>query len=99
MRSLPNYEPEMFETFLGKGDLIATYSRSHLEQTSQKRISKAIWSETIGHFQINHWFNIDPDPRLGDILDGSSKSYNIVENDFDLPEMKEAMWAWLNEKQ
>jgi len=99
MRSLPNYEPEMFETFLGKGDLIATYSRSHLEQTSQKRISKAIWSETNGHFQTNHWFNIDPDPQLGGILDDSSNRYNIVESPFDLLEMKEAMWTWLTEKQ
>jgi hypothetical protein len=99
MRSLPNYEPELFATILRKGDLIATYSSSHLERTGHKRISKAIWSETIGHFQINHWFNISPDPRLGDVLDGSSNSYNVVENVFDLLEMNEAMWGWLNEKQ
>jgi hypothetical protein len=98
MRSLPGYTPELFQTFLAKGDLIATYSRSHLELTGRRKISRAIWSETIGHFQINHWFNISTDPRLGDVLDGSSNSYHIVENDFDLPEMKDAMWAWLNEK-
>jgi hypothetical protein len=99
MRSLPEYKPEMFETFLAKGALIATYSRSRLEQTGDRTISKAIWCETIGHFQTNHWFNIEPDPRLGDVLDGSSKSYKIAENGFDLAEMQEAMWGWLNKEQ
>jgi hypothetical protein len=95
MRLLPEYQPELFETFLAKGDLIATYSQSHLDRTGHKVITKAIWSETIGHFQINHWFNIDPDPRLGGVLDGHSNVYFIVENVFDLMEMKNAMWAWL----
>lgn len=95
LRSLQNYEPEAGEHILGKGDLIATFSRSYFEQTGHRKITKAIWWETFGHFQINHWLNINEKPELGVVLDATSRSYNIVENDFDLNQMKDAMWDWL----
>lgn len=94
--TLPNYTTGMGDEFLGKGDLLASISKSHLEQTGERKIRFAIWWENVGNFQINHWFAIRPHPRLGAALDGSQAKYQIISNDFDLPKMKEQMWEWLS---
>jgi hypothetical protein len=95
-RSVPNFEEGMGDEILGKGDLLANISKSHLQQTGERKIISAIWWENVGNFQINHWFAIRPHPRLGQALDGSQIRYHVLSNDFDLQTMKEEMFAWLS---
>jgi hypothetical protein len=95
-RNLENYKPDMMERVLGKGDLYANLSRSHLEATSERKVLGAIWWENIGHFQINYWFNIDADPQFGATVGDLTVTYRIIHCALGLAEMKEAMWAWLS---
>jgi hypothetical protein len=94
-RLVPDYRPQLFEQTLGKGDLLANYSRSIFERTNRKEITQAVWQENIGHYQINHWLNIRPHPSYGEPLDCSTSTYEIVENEFDLVSNKQAMQYWI----
>jgi hypothetical protein len=94
-RLAPDYRPELFETALGKGDLLARYSRSIFEQTGRKEVTHAVWQENVGHFQINHWLNLDLHPSFGSSFDGSTSVYEIVANDFDFFSNGQAMQDWI----
>jgi hypothetical protein len=95
LRDVQNYFPEMMERVLGKGDLYANLSRSHLEATGESLVRNAIWWENVGHFQINYWFCIAANPRCGPLIDGSPL-YSLTEYDLGLSQMKEEMFAWLS---
>jgi hypothetical protein len=94
-RSLPNYESDLFTDLLGKGDLLANISRSHLETTGEREIRSAVWWENVGHFQINYWLAIRPNPKLGEPIDGSRKSYRLLQNDLDLAGMQNELSTWI----
>lgn len=95
MRLVPDYRSEFFEKMLGKGDLLANYSRSVFKKTGRKEVTHAVWQENVGHFQINHWFNLRPHPSFGSPFDGSTTIYEIVANDFDLASQKRVMESWI----
>jgi hypothetical protein len=93
--SLPDYESSWFDDSLCKGDLLANISRSRLESTGERHINNAIWWENVGHFQINYWLALRPNPKFGAPLDGSRKSYRLLSNDLDLAGMQNEMSTWL----
>ncbi|MGY4399877.1 hypothetical protein [Bradyrhizobium sp. USDA 3315] len=95
-RMLPDYRPDMLDSYLGKGDLLVTYSRSVFETTGHREVTRAIWHENIGHFQINHWFNIEPHPAFGKPIDAGAATYAIIANDFDLFTNREVKENWLS---
>ena len=95
LRDLPNYQPDIMEQVLGKGDLYANISQDKVDATGAHLVYTAIWWESIGHFQVNHWFCIDPNPRFGASI-GASPIYDLIDYELGLPEMKKEMFAWLN---
>jgi hypothetical protein len=95
-RNLKNYKPEMMTRVLGKGDLYANISRSHLEATGERKVINAVWWENIGHFQINYWFHIDINPQFGAAVSDSTDTYEIAHTELALAEMKGAMSAWID---
>jgi hypothetical protein len=94
-RDVESYYPNMMDRVLGKDDLYANISRRHLEATGESLLLCAIWWENIGHFQIDYWFNIDPNPRFG-LPIGQSPIYRVAESDLGLPQMNEEMSVWLD---
>ena len=94
LRDLPNYQSGMMEQVLGKGDLYANISQSEADAIGAHLVYTAIWWESIGHFQINHWFCIEPNPRFGVPIE-ASPIYDLIDYELGLPEMKEEMFAWL----
>jgi hypothetical protein len=94
-RDLENYQPSMMEEWLGKGDLYANISRSHLETTGQGKVQNAIWWENIGHFQINYWFDIDVNPEFGSAVGDSTETYRVIHSELGQAKMTEAMSEWL----
>jgi hypothetical protein len=95
-RAAPNYEQNMFTSFLGKGSLYANILKSHLDRTGQRKVNNALWWENIGHFQINYWFGIRPNLQLGEALDGSRIIYRLPAVDHDLRAMNQLMSFWLS---
>lgn len=90
-RFLPNYDPKLFNSILGKGDLFGSFKRND----ELRRMSSALWWENVGHFQLSHWFNISPNSAYGAILNEKRQHYDIRHNLADLNETKSAMMAWL----
>jgi hypothetical protein len=95
-RSVPNYEEDMFTSFLGKGDLYANYSKSHFDHTGERKVTSAVWWENLGHFQINYWFGLCPKLEFGEAFDGSRTVYRVPAVDHDLHGIKEVMFGWLS---
>jgi hypothetical protein len=95
LRRAPNYKPQMGERIFAKGAPCINISRTHLETTGKHKVTDGVWRENVGHFQINHWLNIDINPAFGAPLDGSSMIYKIIESDLDVDGMKDAMWSWI----
>lgn len=93
-RNIPDYRQELFAEMLGKGGLLVTFSRSHFERSGERKISAAIWWEHIGHFQINYWYAVPPNPLLGDPFDGSKQFYQLPAVDLGMEEMHASMEAW-----
>ncbi len=91
-----NYQPDMMELMLAKGDLYAKISRSHLEATGQNMVQNAIWWENIGHFQISYWLDIDVNPEFGAAIGDYTETYRVIHSQMGLAAMKEAMWGWLS---
>jgi hypothetical protein len=89
IKNSPNYNSDMGYKILGKGTLYANCSRSYIYNTEEKKVLKAVWWENLGKIQITHWFNIDNDPSLGEIIKPSKSIYSIVINAWDLNEMNE----------
>ena len=94
-RHVENYKPDMMERVLGKGDLYANISRSHLELTGERKVLNAVWWENIGHFQITYWFNIEVNRELGEPIDDATAVYKIIHSELCLPELKELMSEWI----
>jgi len=74
---------------LSKGSLQITFSKSHFDATGIRKVTSAIWWESIGNFRITYWFNKDPLPRFGSILDGATQLYPLIECDLDIKEIKQ----------
>jgi hypothetical protein len=92
-RFLPDYDPKLFNSILGKGDLFGSFKKDD----ELRRMSSALWWENIGHFQLSHWFNIRPNSAYGAILNEKRQHYEIRYNLANLNETKSAMQAWLEQ--
>jgi len=97
-RFVPNYISRYFEQTLGKSPLLANISKSHLEKTGIAKVQNAVWWESIGHFHIIYWLNIDINPVFGNSLNISEKLYNLINNDFDKHGAEEVMKRWIGER-
>jgi hypothetical protein len=94
-RGLDNYSSRMGSRILGKGPLLANLGS---EDTGlHESLCNCIWWENIGHFQINYWFEIEPNPQFGDVLDARRSTYCILDcSSLNLKKTERIMRAWLD---
>ena len=90
------YYPKGFGMVLSKGTLYIKYSRSYFESTGERLVTSAVWWETIGHFQINYWFNVSMNPVLGGPFIASSRIYRIRHSNLGLDSLNQAMFNWFS---
>lgn len=88
------------KNILGKGPLLANYSKSHFDATGKKKIIEVLWWESIGEFQITYWFNLESLPEFGGVLHDSKKLYTLLEYaiDVDFDKMEQKMKSIIFEK-
>ncbi len=83
----PNFTKEMNYKIIGKKALLTSLERTSLEELGVKKILNLIWHRQIGNYQINFWFNIEPEPLLGAPLNGAKEIYDVPDLQIDCFDM------------
>ncbi len=95
----PSFKKEMINTMIGKGCLFGGRNLNCNDELKQQNtkitgITSLVWYRLIGNYQINFWYNIDPNPLLGAVLDGASPVYEVPDLQIDCFDMDYFFHGW-----
>lgn len=94
----PRLTKEMGYRRIGKGCLFGHKDLNNndelkLENSKIENITDLVWFRVIGNFQINFWYNIEPNLCFGAIFDGTTPIYDVPDLGLDCFDMDYLMHA------